>query len=153
MWKCLFYINSIRCMPRNRCHLLSFNYAIKGSRGFVKCSEIMHCMKSCIVYALYCDTFQLNFRNDYEKYIIACRSETNVNLHPGFAEIHRSFFHYTFYQLCAQRNIAMYVHSSVKTKPKPPGPSFMKPCNLTSSYAVNWSQLTANRQCSLRLVS
>ena len=35
---------------------------------------------------------------------------------------------------------------------KDPGPSFMKPCNFTRNYAVYWSHLTANSQCSLRPV-
>ena len=34
-----------------------------------------------------------------------------------------------------------------------PGPSFIKPCNFTCNYAVYWSQLTADSQCSLRPVS
>ena len=33
------------------------------------------------------------------------------------------------------------------------GPSIMKPCNFTSNYSVNWSQLTTNRQRSLQPVS
>ena len=33
------------------------------------------------------------------------------------------------------------------------GPSFMKPCNFTRNYAVYWSQLTANSQCSLQQIS
>ena len=35
----------------------------------------------------------------------------------------------------------------------PPGPSFIKPCNVTRNYAVYWSQLTEHSQCSLRPVS
>ena len=34
-----------------------------------------------------------------------------------------------------------------------PGPSFIKARNLTSNYAVYWSQLTATIQCSLQPVS
>ena len=33
------------------------------------------------------------------------------------------------------------------------GPSFITPCNFTRNYAVYWSQLTTNSQCSLRPVS
>ena len=30
------------------------------------------------------------------------------------------------------------------------GPSFINPCNFTCNYAVYWSQLATNSQCSLR---